>query len=85
MVRTKAASRPATRRLQAIFGENVRLNRVAMDLSQADLARAAGHTQQYISQIEVGEINVTLNTMNILATTFGVTISDLLSPPRKKT
>ena len=83
MVKTKAASRKTTLQLQAIFGENVRLNRISMELSQGALARATGHQQQYISQIEVGQINVTLNTMNVLAETFGLTIADLLSPPRK--
>ncbi len=82
MVKTKAASRKMTLQLQAIVGENVRLNRVAMDVSQSELARLTGHTQQYISQIEVGSINVTLNTMAVLAETFDMTIADLLTPPK---
>ena len=42
------------------FGNNVKLARVAQDLTQADLARQVGVTRQTIGLLEAGKYNPSL-------------------------
>ena len=71
----RALPRP---RLLALFGERVRTFRTAAEMSQAELAAAAGMRQPYVADIERGRTNPTLTTLAALAAGLGVAISDLV-------
>lgn len=71
----RALPRP---RLLAQFGERVRAFRTTAEMSQADLAAAAGMRQPYVADIERGVINPTLTTIAALAAGLGVALSDLV-------
>lgn len=64
--------------LQALFGQNLRIARVRQNKTQAELAEGAGLTPQYISKIEDGKINVTLDTMKKLATVLHSNVSEMI-------
>jgi len=64
--------------LQALFGQNLRTARVKQNKTQAELAEAAGLTPQYVSKIEDGKINVTLDTMKKLATVLHSNVSEMI-------
>jgi len=64
--------------LLALFGERVRTFRTAAEMSQAELAAAAGMRQPYVADIERGRTNPTLTTLAALAAGLGVAISDLV-------
>ena len=53
--------------LQGIFGQNVRIARLKRGLTQVEVANATGMSLTYVSKIENGEKNVTLDTMKKLA------------------
>ena len=53
--------------LQAIFGQNVRTARLKLAMTQVEVADATGMSLTYVSKIENGEKNVTLDTMRKLA------------------
>jgi transcriptional regulator with XRE-family HTH domain len=53
--------------LQILFGENFRATRLKAGLSQTDVVALSGIKQQTISQIEAGQHNLTLKTMDKLA------------------
>ena len=60
------------------FGENVRASRMQMGLSQAKLADRAGVRPQYISRIEIGNANVTLEMVAKVAWAMGRDPNQLL-------
>jgi len=64
--------------LQALFGQRLQAERIKQNKTQLDLAEAAGLTHQYVSKIEDGQINVTLDTMKKLATVLDHEVSELL-------
>jgi DNA-binding XRE family transcriptional regulator len=68
--------------LQAIFGENVKLARLQYGLRQHELAERAGLPQQYLSLIELGQQNVTLRTVELLAEVLGQDPSAMLRRPK---
>ena len=57
--------------LKARFGENMRAARATAGLSQAELSRRTGVQQRYISRIESGRANVTLEMVATLAVAVG--------------
>lgn len=57
---------------------NIRALRQEAGLSQAELADRVGVSQTWISRLELGQGNPTLNTLNRLAEAFDVRITDLL-------
>lgn len=69
--------------LQAAFGRNVREARLKANLTQAELSERCGLRQHHVSQIENGQINITLGTMARLARVFGNDVSTML-PRREK-
>ncbi len=71
----RATPRP---RLLAQFGERVRAFRTAAEMSQANLAAAAGMRQPYVADIERGVINPTLTTIAAIAAGLGVAMRDLV-------
>jgi DNA-binding XRE family transcriptional regulator len=68
--------------LQIMFGESLKAARMRMGISQYELSRETGLTQQYLSLVETGRKNLTLRTMMALARAVGKTVSDMLRPRR---
>ena len=64
--------------LQARFGERLRQARLAMDMTQAEMAKRSGVHGHYIGRVELGRKNLTLGTMLRLATVVGCNVSDML-------
>jgi transcriptional regulator with XRE-family HTH domain len=66
-----------------ILATNVRALRRAKGASQEQLAFSCGLHRTYIGSVERGERNVTLSTLEVLASALGVTVPQLLTPSGK--
>ncbi|MFO0727487.1 MAG: XRE family transcriptional regulator [Myxococcota bacterium] len=64
------------------LAENVRYLRQRREMTQARLARAAGIPRPTLALLESGSSNPTLAVLSRLAGALGVSIDELLSPPR---
>jgi transcriptional regulator with XRE-family HTH domain len=64
--------------LQRRFGSNLRHVRLSVGLTQKEAAEAAQANQTYLSQIELGNKNMTLESMAQLANGLGVSVAALL-------
>lgn len=62
-----------------LIGNNIRIFRQKSGLSQEQLALQSGMNTSYIGQIERGEKNPTVKTLEKIATTLGITFIDLIS------
>lgn len=60
------------------FGNKVRAERLKQNLSQEAFADKAGVHRTYIGMIERAEKNVTLLTIEKIAATLGISISELM-------
>lgn len=65
--------------IRAILADNIKTFRKAKGLSQEELAEHCGLHRTYIGSVERQERNVTLSTLEVLASTLGVTVPDLLT------
>lgn len=65
--------------LRHLFGLNVRRLRIERDLSQERLSLLSGLSRAYVSSVETGRRNATLDTLEILARTLGVEGWELLA------
>lgn len=65
--------------LRTVLAENIKTFRKEKGLSQEELAELCGLHRTYIGSVERQERNVTLSTLEVLASTFGVTVPELLS------
>ena len=65
-------------RLQTTIGANVRVLRVQEGLTQGELAERAGITQQALSRLELGRLNITMRTLVRLAVAMGAEVQDML-------
>lgn len=63
-----------------IFGLNVRRVRRLKEISQEELAFQAGISQTYLSQVEGGSRNISIDNMEALANALGLMLSQLLNP-----
>ncbi len=63
-----------------VFARNVRKLRRLQELSQEALALEAGMSRTYVSEIERGERNVSIDNMGALADALGVPLKDLVDP-----
>jgi transcriptional regulator with XRE-family HTH domain len=70
--------------LVATFGANLKAARMKMNMSQTELANAAGLLQQYVSLVESGKQNVTLTTALALANAVNRDVTALLRRPRPR-
>jgi transcriptional regulator with XRE-family HTH domain len=70
--------------LRKVFGQNARAARVKAGLTQAQLAERTGLTQQYVSLVEAGHQNITIDTMAALARAVGRDVSALLRKGRNR-
>ena len=60
------------------FGLAVRKHRMRLEVSQEELAMRIGADQAYVSRIEAGQMNVTLETAEQIATALETEVSELL-------
>ena len=58
---------PLSEEVRVVFGKNCRDARLKKGLSQQEVAAATGIAQPRLAQIELGKINVTLETMMRIA------------------
>ncbi len=70
--------------MRALFGANVRQARLKAKLTQTDVQELTGIRQHYISEIENGVWNLTLDTMTTLAHALGTDVRALLKRPSKR-
>lgn len=66
-------------KLRGVFGLNVQRLRRERKLSQEQLSFVSGRTRAYISSVEAGRRNATLDTVEILAKALNVEPQDLVS------
>jgi transcriptional regulator with XRE-family HTH domain len=68
--------------IRHVLASRLRLLRAVNGWSQETLAEVAGLHRTYISSIENAERNVGIDNVERLARAFGLSASELLSPPR---
>lgn len=59
------------------LGEYVREQRLALGISQVEFGERCGFYQTYLSRIERGQANPTINALEVIATGLGVTVFDM--------
>jgi transcriptional regulator with XRE-family HTH domain len=84
-----AGSKSETRRKPSLeirnrLADQVRHRRVRLGFTQGELAVACGLNEKYIAQVEQSLLNVTLSTLEALATGLRCTESALLTPRGRK-
>lgn len=60
------------------FGQRVKTLRIEEKLTQSEFAKKSGLHKNYVGMIERGERNPSLINIEIIAETFGISISDLM-------
>lgn len=75
----KAGLRKPSGKLTQTLANNIRNLRQERKLSQEELAELCSLHRTYIGSVERGERNVTLSTLETLATALNVTVLDLLT------
>jgi len=63
------------------FGLAVREYRRSLNVSQEELAMRIGADQAYVSRIEAGQMNVTLETVEQIAAALDADVAELLKVP----
>ena len=63
--------------LQAIFGQNVRIARLKLGMTQQQVADATGMAFSYVGKVENGGKNVTLDTVKKLAAVLDLDLGQL--------
>ena len=74
---SKVQSKPAVR---AVLAANVRRLRTELKISQEGLGEEAGFHRTYVSQVERGVANITIDNLELLALRLGVLPHQLLEP-----
>ncbi|WP_078500307.1 helix-turn-helix domain-containing protein [Wenjunlia vitaminophila] len=75
---TQASDKPRIQRHREAFGRRVREYRLSVGLSQEELAEAAGIHRTYVSSLERGQRNVSLDNIIALARALKVDAAHLL-------
>ena len=65
--------------LRQILADNLRAHRERLGLSQDEFADKCGLHRTYVGSVERGERNVTLATLELLASAVGTTVPTLLT------
>jgi len=60
------------------FGDNMKKIRLKIEMSQSDICRESGLDPAYISNVENGKQNLTLSTMEKIASVLDVSVDQLL-------
>lgn len=63
------------------FGKAVKERRAALGISQEELAMRIGADQAYVSRMEAGRMNVTIETLQQIAEVLTVDVIELFSAP----
>ena len=66
------------------FGEDLRKAREKANLSQDEVAERVGVTQAYVSYVEAGMRNITINRMNAFAEALGFELIVSFRPLRRQ-
>ena len=69
--------------LRLIFGQRVRALRMAAGLKQDEFAEKCGFARSYMSRIETGGANPSLDAVEVLATALKVRVIELFQDPTK--
>lgn len=64
-------------RLQNRIRKRIRDIRISKGVSQSQLALMTSMTKSYMSEIEAGKKNLTLRTLQKIATSLGITLEDI--------
>jgi transcriptional regulator with XRE-family HTH domain len=67
--------------LRVIFGERIRELRVAAGMKQDEFAEKCGFARSYMSRIETGTANPSLDAIQTLATALKVPVQELFGKP----
>jgi transcriptional regulator with XRE-family HTH domain len=78
----KKPQKPLTAR--EVFSRNLRRARRLREMSQEDLALEAGMTRAYLSSVELGKRNISIDNLGLLADAVGVPLRDLVDPEKFK-
>lgn len=68
---------PTTRQ---VFASNLRRARRLKDLTQESLALGAGVPRAYLSRVERGSINISIDSADALARAIGIPLHELVDP-----
>lgn len=68
---------PSTAKYRRILGENIRVKRKQAGLSQEKLAEKAELNPAYVSEVERGEENISVDALMRIARALGTTLNDL--------
>ena len=71
--------------LREQFGRELREARLRNGMSQTDVGRITKTGQTYVSSIELGQANLTLDTMLLLARAVGLDVAMTTCPARPRT
>ncbi|MFZ3001893.1 MAG: helix-turn-helix transcriptional regulator [Undibacterium umbellatum] len=66
--------------MREIFGQNLRRARRLKDISQEELALRSELSRTYVSEVERGIRNVSIDNMDILSHALGISLSELVNP-----
>lgn len=83
MNKTKGLRKPSSP-LTSVLAANILAYREERGLSQEEFADLCGLHRTYVGSVERGERNVTLSTLEVLASVIGVSVSQLLTRKPKK-
>lgn len=72
--------RKPSNKLLLTVSKNLKEFRASQSLSQEDFSGLSGLHRTYIGGIERCEKNMSLSTLEVLAETLGITVSELLTP-----
>lgn len=72
-------TKPSTRPLRDVFGENVRRERLALGLSQEAFADKTGLDRSYIGQVERGTRNIGIDNIEKIASALDLEAGTLLA------
>ncbi len=75
--------RPCLMNLRYVVGENIRALRDDRDMAQDELAHLAEIHTTYLSGVETGKRNITLNVLERIAKALGVAEEDLVRRPER--
>ena len=68
-------------RIRQLLAQKMRFLRFTRGWSQELLAERAGLHRTHISQIERGQVNISIDNLEKLANAFGLPVPELLTPP----
>lgn len=61
-----------------MYKNNIKLKRVSKSIKQKDMAKTLGITQQYLSKLESGNVDLKMSTLKQIADILDVSVGDLI-------